>query len=68
MMWDFKDKGEATDIRFTSKGNRLFAFLLDWPEDGVAVIALPNIKSFQSRLFRGKWFHLDPPRHLFFFK
>jgi SAM-dependent methyltransferase len=37
-------------------------------EGGVLVISLPNIASFQSRLFRGRWFHLDPPRHTVFFK
>ncbi len=35
--------------------------------DGVLVISFPNISSFQSKLFKGKWTHLDPPRHLFFF-
>ena len=35
---------------------------------GYVVIAFPNIDSFQSRLFKGDWFHLDPPRHLFFFR
>ena len=30
------------------------------------VLAIPNIDSLQSRLFRGNWFHLDPPRHLVF--
>ncbi len=34
---------------------------------GHVVMAFPNIDSFQSRLFKGDWFHLDPPRHLFFF-
>ncbi len=33
---------------------------------GYLFISLPNIESLQSRLFRGKWLHLDPPRHLFF--
>lgn len=33
---------------------------------GLLVMSFPNIDSFQSRLFKGKWFHLDPPRHLFF--
>ncbi len=35
---------------------------------GVLILSFPNIKSFQSRLFKGRWFHLDPPRHLFLFK
>lgn len=33
---------------------------------GIAYISLPNIDSWQSKLFKGKWLHLDPPRHLFF--
>lgn len=33
---------------------------------GYLMISLPNIDSLQSRLFRGRWLHLDPPRHLFF--
>ncbi|MEI6764900.1 MAG: class I SAM-dependent methyltransferase [Bacteroidota bacterium] len=35
--------------------------------NGTLVMSFPNIHSFQSRTFKGKWFHLDPPRHLFFF-
>jgi len=35
---------------------------------GILIISFPNIDSFQSRIFKGKWLHLDPPRHLFFFK
>ncbi len=34
---------------------------------GYLMVSLPNIDSFQSRLFRGRWLHLDPPRHLLFF-
>ena len=34
--------------------------------DGYLMMSLPNIDSIQSRLFRGKWLHLDPPKHLFF--
>lgn len=33
---------------------------------GYLIISMPNIESFQSRLFRGKWLALDPPKHLFF--
>lgn len=33
---------------------------------GFLLISMPNIQSWQARLFRGRWFHLDPPRHLFF--
>jgi SAM-dependent methyltransferase len=35
-------------------------------EDGVLVLSFPNIRSFQSRLLKSAWLHLDPPRHLFF--
>jgi 2-polyprenyl-3-methyl-5-hydroxy-6-metoxy-1,4-benzoquinol methylase len=31
---------------------------------GHIYISIPNIESWQARLFKGKWFHLDPPRHL----
>lgn len=34
---------------------------------GLLVMSFPNIDSWQSRLFKGKWFHVDAPRHLFFF-
>jgi 2-polyprenyl-3-methyl-5-hydroxy-6-metoxy-1,4-benzoquinol methylase len=36
--------------------------------NGYLVISFPNIDSWQSLFFKGKWLHLDPPRHLFFFK
>ncbi len=32
---------------------------------GYFYLSCPNISSWQSQLFKGKWFHLDPPRHLF---
>jgi len=35
--------------------------------DGSLFISVPNFGSLQSRLFRGYWFHLDLPRHLFHF-
>ncbi len=31
---------------------------------GHLLVAVPNIGSWQARLFRGAWFHVDPPRHL----
>lgn len=37
-------------------------------KNGILYISFPNIESIQSRLFKGNWLHLDPPRHLFFFK
>lgn len=36
-------------------------------KNGILMMSFPNIDSFQSKLFKGKWLHLDPPRHLFFF-
>jgi len=36
--------------------------------DGVLVVSVPNFKSWQSRVFRGSWFHLDPPRHVVHFE
>jgi len=37
-------------------------------KNGILYISFPNIDSVQARLFKGNWLHLDPPRHLFFFK
>lgn len=34
---------------------------------GLLSIYIPNFDSFQARIFRDKWFHLDAPRHLFQF-
>lgn len=31
---------------------------------GVVLIAVPNSESLQARIFGGRWFHLDLPRHL----
>ncbi len=36
-------------------------------KNGHLVISFPNIDSWQASFFKGKWLHLDPPRHLFFF-
>lgn len=35
--------------------------------NGRLVVSIPNIDSWQAKIFKGKWLHLDPPRHLFFF-
>jgi SAM-dependent methyltransferase len=32
--------------------------------NGVLVVSVPNFASWQSRFFKGGWFHLDPPRHV----
>lgn len=34
---------------------------------GLLILAVPNINSFQARAFKGHWFHLDMPYHLFHF-
>lgn len=34
--------------------------------DGHLYISLPNIDSWQALIFKGDWFHHDPPRHLFY--
>jgi len=34
---------------------------------GRLVLSMPNIGSWQAGWFKGKWLHLDPPRHLLFF-
>jgi SAM-dependent methyltransferase len=34
---------------------------------GVLVTAVPNAEGLQARLFRGRWLHLDVPRHLYHF-
>lgn len=31
---------------------------------GIIVISIPNINSFQAKIFKKNWFHLDAPRHL----
>jgi SAM-dependent methyltransferase len=36
--------------------------------DGIVIVSVPNFRSWQSRLFRGGWFHLDPPRHVVHFE
>ena len=33
---------------------------------GYLILSLPNIESWQGRVFGKHWFHLDPPRHLFY--
>lgn len=35
--------------------------------DGLLVFAIPNIESYEAKLFRGAWSGLDIPRHLFVF-
>lgn len=35
--------------------------------DGLLFVSVPNLDSFQAKLFKGKWFHLDVPRHIWHF-
>jgi SAM-dependent methyltransferase len=35
---------------------------------GSVFISVPNFGSLQARIFRGRWFHLDPARHLFHYE
>lgn len=35
---------------------------------GVLIVSVPNFSSWQSTVFKGSWFHLDPPRHLLQFE
>src|SRR5262249_20717718 len=32
---------------------------------GRVFVSVPNIASLQARIFRSRWFHLDPTRHMF---
>ncbi len=34
---------------------------------GTLLLTVPNLWSLNFRLFGGRWYHLDPPRHLWFF-
>ncbi len=36
-------------------------------EDGLLVVAVPHFDSFEARIFKEKWFHLDVPRHYYHF-
>ena len=35
--------------------------------DGKVIIAVPDFGGLQAKVFRGKWLHLDVPRHLYHF-
>jgi len=35
--------------------------------DGYCILGIPNFNSFNAKFFKGRWFHLDPPRHLYIF-
>ena len=35
--------------------------------DGCLLLRTPNVQSWEAALFRGNWYGLDPPRHLYLF-
>ena len=34
-------------------------------DDGLLFISVPDIESIQAKVSKGRWFHMDPPRHLY---
>ena len=36
--------------------------------NGILIISVPNLGSWQSLVFKNNWYHLDVPRHLFHFE
>ena len=48
----------------TSMQKTLDAIDAHLTDNGTIAIAVPNFASWQSRFFKGAWFHLDLPRHL----
>ena len=36
-------------------------------QNGILLVEVPNFKSWQAKIFKENWFHLDVPRHLFHF-
>ena len=36
-------------------------------DDGYCILGMPNFNSFNATFFKTRWFHLDPPRHLYIF-
>ena len=37
-------------------------------EDGVLLVEVPKFDSIYAKIFKDKWFHLDVPRHLYYFE
>lgn len=37
-------------------------------KNGILIVEFPNLASWQAKFFKQNWLHLDPPRHLNFFK
>ena len=49
-LWSFADNCDADDVRFTRSGNRLFAFVLGWPQSGEVLIkALKTAEPISTR-------------------
>ena len=48
----------AKPLEFLKKSYKLLK------NNGVILIEVPRFDSFESKLFKKHWFHLDPPRHL----
>lgn len=47
---------------------KVLSILNTWlKDDGLVVIAVPNIESLQAKFGKALWFNLDPPRHLYHF-
>jgi 2-polyprenyl-3-methyl-5-hydroxy-6-metoxy-1,4-benzoquinol methylase len=74
---DFYDNGQIFPIRFDvitlfhvlehlPQPKHLLKELMDGNlnENGILLIEVPNIKSWQAALAKSKWIHLDVPRHI----
>ncbi len=44
--------------------SRIYDILKD---DGVFIFSCPNYDSFNAKIFKDKWYHLDCPRHLYLY-
>jgi SAM-dependent methyltransferase len=51
-----------TDPKSTLEGARSVL-----AQDGTLIVAVPDAAGLQASLFKGSWFHLDVPRHLYHF-
>jgi ubiquinone/menaquinone biosynthesis C-methylase UbiE len=54
--WLLEHVGNPSEIL-----RKMYSLLRD---DGCCIIGVPNIDSFNARVFKDKWYHLDSPRHL----
>ena len=46
----------------------ILSFCAKWLKTkGYLFVEVPNLASWQARIFKKNWFHFDPPRHLFLF-